>query len=173
MRQESEIKVLLTGLPYLISSGLKAMLIEEGFDCLVDVESQITNANCIIVGVDTYLNRYEQLYPLRKRIIIWNSSLWGNENPELLHITLSSTHEDILNKVNRIIESRETESAVLTKREVDILRQISLGLSNKEIAEKLFISEHTVATHRKHITSKLGIRTASGLSLYAMMHGLI
>lgn len=61
----------------------------------------------------------------------------------------------------------------LTKREIDVLRLLSQGLLNKEIADRLDISLHTVISHRKNITSKLGIKTVSGLTIYAMMHGVI
>jgi DNA-binding CsgD family transcriptional regulator len=61
----------------------------------------------------------------------------------------------------------------LSTRETDILQQVAQGLSNKEISEKLFISIHTVITHRKHITAKLGIKSISGLTLYASLNNLI
>ncbi|MDE6753269.1 MAG: helix-turn-helix transcriptional regulator, partial [Muribaculaceae bacterium] len=50
---------------------------------------------------------------------------------------------------------------------------IAQGKINKEIADILCISVNTVITHRKNISSKLGIKSASGLSLYAMMNGII
>lgn len=61
----------------------------------------------------------------------------------------------------------------LTQREIDILRHIALGHSNKEIADSLFISIHTVITHRKNITGKLGIKSISGLTVYAIINRLI
>ncbi|MCM1225521.1 MAG: response regulator transcription factor [Lachnospiraceae bacterium] len=61
----------------------------------------------------------------------------------------------------------------LTSRERDIVRAIARGLSNKEIADKLFISPHTVATHRRNICAKLNIHSASGMTLFAIIHGLI
>ncbi|MCG8410320.1 MAG: response regulator transcription factor [Bacteroidales bacterium] len=61
----------------------------------------------------------------------------------------------------------------ISKREADILRYIALGYSNKEIADKLFLSTHTVVTHRKNITRKLGIKTVSGLTIYAILNKLI
>lgn len=61
----------------------------------------------------------------------------------------------------------------LTARERDIVKAIARGLSNKEIADKLFISVHTVATHRRNICAKLNIHSASGMTLFAIIHGLI
>ena len=61
----------------------------------------------------------------------------------------------------------------LTKRELDVLVQISKGLMNKEIAEKLNISIHTVISHRKNITRKTNIKSVAGLAMYAMMNNLM
>lgn len=61
----------------------------------------------------------------------------------------------------------------LTLREKEILRQVAMGFSNKEIADSLFISIHTVITHRKNITGKLGIKSISGLTVYAIINRLI
>lgn len=61
----------------------------------------------------------------------------------------------------------------LSPREIEVLQLLVRGCINKEIAERLNISFNTVLTHRKNITSKLGIKTVSGLSFYAMMNGYI
>ena len=61
----------------------------------------------------------------------------------------------------------------LSPREIEVLILITKGLINKEIADKLSISLTTVISHRKNITEKLGIKSASGLAVYAVMHGYI
>jgi regulator of cell morphogenesis and NO signaling len=61
----------------------------------------------------------------------------------------------------------------LTSREVEVLQLVACGLLNKEIADTLSISLHTVISHRKNITKKLEIRTVAGLTIYALMNGLI
>lgn len=62
---------------------------------------------------------------------------------------------------------------LLTTRERDIVRAIAQGYSNKEIADRLFLSVHTVTTHRRNISAKLNIHSASGLTIYALMHNII
>ena len=61
----------------------------------------------------------------------------------------------------------------LSAREIEVLVLITKGLINKEIAEKLNISLTTVISHRKNITEKLGIKSVSGLTIYAVMNGYV
>ncbi len=67
----------------------------------------------------------------------------------------------------------ETASGSLSPREIDVLRLVARGFINKEIADRLSISINTVLTHRKNITAKLGIRSASGLGISAVMNGYL
>mgnify|MGYP001629330147 FL=1 len=61
----------------------------------------------------------------------------------------------------------------LSAREIEVLVLITKGLINKEIADKLNIGLNTVITHRKNITEKLGIKSVSGLTIYAVMNGYV
>lgn len=61
----------------------------------------------------------------------------------------------------------------LSAREIEVLTLITKGLINKEIADRLSISLTTVITHRKNITEKLGIKSVSGLTIYAVMNGYV
>jgi DNA-binding CsgD family transcriptional regulator len=74
---------------------------------------------------------------------------------------------------SEILGVQEKEGEELTQREKDVLRLVALGHANKEIADKLFISIHTVISHRKNITEKLGIKSISGLTVYAILNKLI
>lgn len=60
----------------------------------------------------------------------------------------------------------------LTEREVEILRCIAEGMSNKEIGDKLFISHRTVDTHRTNLMQKLDVHNVAGLVRIAIQHGL-
>lgn len=70
------------------------------------------------------------------------------------------------------VKVEETHQAI-SQRELDVLRLVAQGFLNKEIADKLNISLNTVLSHRKNITSKLGIKTVSGLIFYCITHGYI
>lgn len=62
---------------------------------------------------------------------------------------------------------------VLTDREIEVMSLIVQGYINKEIAEKLNIGLATVITHRKNIMDKLGMKSVSALTIYAVMHGYV
>ncbi|OJV44915.1 MAG: hypothetical protein BGO29_08335 [Bacteroidales bacterium 36-12] len=67
--------------------------------------------------------------------------------------------------------TEKTES--LTDREIEILSSVVKGLTNKEIAQKLFLSTHTVISHRRNITRKLEIHSTAGLTIYAIVNKLV
>lgn len=69
--------------------------------------------------------------------------------------------------------SSSADNTLWREREKDIVRCIAKGMSNKEIADKLFLSVHTVATHRRNISNKLQIHTAVGLTIYAISNKLV
>ena len=69
-------------------------------------------------------------------------------------------------------EDLENQDA-LSQREKEIVICVVKGMTNKEIAEKLFLSIHTVITHRRNISKKLQIHSAAGLTLYAIVNKLV
>lgn len=81
-------------------------------------------------------------------------------------------------KVNEILNSflsdqqKDTDTE-LTKREIEVLQLITKGHSNKEIADQLFVSTHTIISHRKNISEKTGIKSASGMTMYAILKKII
>ncbi|MBR3565458.1 MAG: helix-turn-helix transcriptional regulator [Paludibacteraceae bacterium] len=80
--------------------------------------------------------------------------------------------QSLTQRKNKTKQNTDTIEA-LSDREIDVLREVVQGLSNKEIADKLFISIHTVISHRKNITRKLNIHTTAGLTIYAIVNNLI
>lgn len=69
--------------------------------------------------------------------------------------------------------SVDNETVALTKTETEILKEIALGATTREIAEKRFSSFHTVNTHRKNIFRKLGVNNVHEAIRYAMRSGLV
>jgi DNA-binding NarL/FixJ family response regulator len=74
---------------------------------------------------------------------------------------------------NSFIKSLGCGGISVTEREVEIIRAIAEGLSNKLIADKLSLSTHTVNTHRKNIMSKLGVNNTAGVVMFAVKNQLL
>ena len=95
------------------------------------------------------------------------------------YIDINETKSNIINQIKNIAspflesENISVNNSILSNREKDVLRYIALGMTNKEVADKLFISVHTVVSHRKNITKKLDIHTVSGLTIYAVLNKII
>ncbi len=90
-------------------------------------------------------------------------------------LSVHDTEQTILDAISRLQLNREEnrEEEILSERETDVLRLLVSGLSNKEIADKLNISAHTVISHRKNISQKTGIKSLSGLTIYAVVQNVI
>ena len=92
-------------------------------------------------------------------------------------VNIYDDQHQIVQHLRRAVEQSETnpynDSHELSEREQAVLVLVAKGLANKEIADKLNISVHTVISHRKNITHKTGIKSVAGLTVYAMLNGLI
>ncbi len=76
-----------------------------------------------------------------------------------------------LQDIQPVEENEEQE--MLSQREREIVVCVVKGMTNKEIAEALFLSVHTVITHRRNISRKLQIHSAAGLTIYAIVNKLV
>ncbi len=79
---------------------------------------------------------------------------------------------EIARDIHLNTETTALETALLSNRELEVLEFILLGFSNKEIADKLCISYHTVCSHRKNMLKKTGSNNISGLFNYAQKYNL-
>ncbi len=111
-------------------------------------------------------------------LISFMSDLWHTEHDFADHCAIE---DDILRPTMIKANARKVqpksdpkqETEELSEREKDVLIQVVRGLSNKEIADVLFISTHTVISHRKKITRKLNIHSTAGLTIYAIVNKLV
>jgi DNA-binding NarL/FixJ family response regulator len=91
-------------------------------------------------------------------------------------INLYDDTDTIKQKLDHIFEITNTEqeeSQVLSVREKEIIVGVVKGFTNKEIASNLFLSAHTVITHRRNIARKLEIHSTAGLTIYAIVNKLV
>ena len=114
------------------------------------------------------------------RIVAIIHTLIDDELKELFDevIQVGDTSIKIRGKINSILSRPSSPGStvqddILSSREKDIVRLLAKGLSNKEISEELYISPHTVITHRKNITRKLNIKSVAGLIVYAIINGIV
>ncbi len=98
-------------------------------------------------------------------------------NDDFPTLCINNSESDIINTISTLItggyEEEQVTTNTLSQREIEVLRLIASGRINKEIAQELNISINTVLSHRKNITAKLGIKSISGLTFYALMNGII
>ena len=89
-------------------------------------------------------------------------------------ISIYDTAETIKEKLTKLINNDEVErKQELSQREKEIVVCIVKGMTNKQIAETLYLSTHTIITHRRNIASKLQIHSPAGLTIYAIVHKLV
>ena len=92
-------------------------------------------------------------------------------------INIYDNEAALLRKLRAAIEQVQTnpysDSHDLSERERDVLILVAKGMANKEIADRLNISIHTVMSHRKNITHKTGIKSVAGLTVYALLNNLL
>ncbi len=79
----------------------------------------------------------------------------------------------VLRAAGHRVPRRREWPAGLTSREVEVLRLVTLGLSNREIAERLTITRKTAGNHVEHVYAKIGASNRARAALFAMKHGLM
>jgi DNA-binding CsgD family transcriptional regulator len=140
----------------------------QGRDLLVISQSLFNEATDLFVSAGD----------LPERTIVLTRDQEAKAKEGIRTIDTSNSKEEILYKIQDLLEARpfnsgESEPDDLSPREKTILRLVSLGYTNKHIAEELFLSAHTVITHRKNISHKLGIKSVSALTVYAIVNNII
>ncbi len=118
----------------------------------------------------------DRFLPFRSQVLLV-SRYPHPEEPN--HLDASLPHEELAERISAFFAEKEKNQSVaepnreLTQREIEVLKMIVRGKINKEIAEELSIGFQTVLSHRKNLTAKLGIKTVSGLTFYALTYGHI
>ncbi|MCL3779247.1 response regulator transcription factor [Prolixibacteraceae bacterium JC049] len=94
-------------------------------------------------------------------------------------IYINDTQTEITKQVEELLigsgdnNSIADKEVILSDREIDVLKLLVKGHSNKEISDQLFISTHTVISHRKNITRKVGIKSVAGLTVFALINNYV
>lgn len=170
------------------SLGIKSMMMEyfspesaQIFNDFNDFnEHGHSNMDFIILDSDLFIINNEFFQTIKNKLIILVEGLNNANGYQSFYsfININLSQAEIVEQFEKVILSRVRNQLTdnqeeLSVREIDVLKLVAEGLINKQIADKLFISQHTVITHRKNINRKLGIKTVSGLTVYALLNGLI
>jgi len=178
-------EIIRKGLAWILKEYFKIEITQLSAISDIDAFSGITNNLIIIILQKTLVLPPEIEEQLRKNNHLFLVSLSPSTDTEGLidgynyDLNVLASNLEI-QKLIQVIRKSATktktltvENGDLTQREKDVIRHIALGLSNKEMADKLNISIHTVISHRKNITEKLNIKSISGLTVYAIMNNLL
>ena len=139
--------------------------------------------NIAIINPVALQNKKHEFQKLKNtwQELIWVGMIYSFFDNRILNFfddifSITDTSEVIINKLNKLLQKCDGNNnnlEHLSERETEVLIQLVKGLSHKEIADKLNISIHTVTSHRKNIIEKTGIKSLSGLTIYAITKKII
>lgn len=168
----------------LLNIGLKHLL-QSYFDISPALYNRIEDLfndnpeqfDAYILTADTLLAYSDFFLPRKSKIMLLVTQ---HETPAETFGPSLPVYEDeeaLLERIEHFVEQLDRQAEHLphdlSPRETEVLKLVAQGFMNKEIADRLNISINTVLSHRKNLTAKLGIKTVSGLSFYAMMNGYL
>jgi len=192
---KKDINVVIMDSSYILCEGLSAIISKLNKNInihLVDDLNSLkllnirTQTDIVFVNPLLIINKTKEFLSLKKDLnyTIWvgiinnmydqqvlsmfDDSIYSNDSSDKIHNILNSLFSNKLDK-NEARSQKET----LSDRENEVLKLLAKGDSNKEIADKLNISTNTIITHRKNITQKTGIKSLSGLTIYAVVNGIV
>ena len=195
MQQDETLKVAIAETSVIIRSGLALVLKRiQGMKILpIEIASPDTLSDCIrlhkpdILIINPSFPGYFNIQKFREDTSDYNikcvallcsvgdqSLLRYYDDAFSLYDDLEMLKEKLL-KLLDVTDELESETGqdVLSSREKEIITCVVKGMTNKEIADALFLSAHTVITHRRNIARKLQIHSPAGLTLYAIVNKLV
>lgn len=193
-------QIVIDGLKLILESKKQCVVVgevtngQEVLDFLVEnsVDIVVLDINMPVMDGITCAKRLKSRYPHIKIIIL---TMYAQKSfiEEIIKIGIdgcllkNNTGKELADAIDRVWDGKayydqiqsftatneEIKQYKLSDREIEIIQSISEGLSSFDIAQKLFISAHTVKTHRKNILKKLGLHNSSELTQYALNNGII
>ncbi|MDR3189237.1 MAG: helix-turn-helix transcriptional regulator [Prevotellaceae bacterium] len=169
---------------FLSGYGLKALFCEYFTPATVDVFATVdgyhdgkNSYHLLILPAADYLVHLNRLTVKNKIVTIAAAPLQAAQS-QPPHLYTLCGEQEMVEQLQNILANFDALQGgdaknELSERECEVLAKVAQGAINKEIADSLNISLNTVITHRKNITAKLGIKTISGLTVYAILNGII
>ncbi len=139
--------------------------------------------NIVLINPNCCLGNLKNFHNLKKNFtdFLWIAIIYNLVKKDLLEqfdsvISVFDSFEKIIFTINDLLSNlpnqEAEEASQLSEREIEVLKEMIKGLSNKDISEKLNISIHTVVSHTKNISRKTGIKSRSALAIYALTNKL-
>lgn len=138
------------------------------------------------VSLDILLNNRSFFSKRRRKTIVLTLSLSESSQPAEFHsLCINQPEPQLIRQLLQLQQHAHGQGQhlpptpqilqhkILTDREIEVMTLIVQGYINKEIADRLHIGLTTVITHRKNIMEKLGMKSVSALTIYAVMHGYV
>lgn len=179
----------------IIYEGISGILVNTGqlfdihsADNLCDLEQMNikTKAGIVIINPVMIQNQLKYFQSLKKEMadFRWIGIIYSFIDPRILSeldaiVNINDPRNDLIASIMKLSntdsqnDSQRMQQETLSEREIDVLKLLVTGNANKEIADKLNISTHTVISHRKNISQKTGIKSVSGLTIYAVVKNII
>ena len=189
------IKIIIAESSPIISSGLSSFFndmnqiavasivdnIDDLQDKIIMHSPDVLIINPMMLGcmLNTFVKQMTQNHPNINRVALVTSYVDKNILKNFKEVVeLNDNKQKVINKMlnlqnNNDETSAQNESVDLSNREVDVLVCVAKGMTNKDISDMLNISVHTVITHRKNIVKKTGVKSVSGLTVYALLNNLV
>ncbi len=194
MNKSTQLHIAILESSKIICEGIQAILYQSDMDChIYRLETlddfigflESNPVDILIANPVQFVNREKEIKKIRKNypaLSIAGIDFGMMHKPSILTditFTLYDSTEHIIHlllKLDKKSQSQPNEKEGeenLTRREIEVLTGLVNGMLNKEIADALNISIHTVVRHRKNIAMKTGIRSQSGLTIYAISKKII
>lgn len=138
------------------------------FVAITGDEAATTIVNALRAGVTSYIKKNCDIHEIVESI-----RETGNGGRFFCGQILETIRKEAINVDDLDILELSCEPVVISDRELEIIKLIAEGHTNVEIAEKLFLSPHTVNTHRKNIMQKLGVNNTAAIVMYAVKSQLV
>lgn len=174
----------------IVAEGVRSMLAVSEYEVVAmvaDVDAllerfAVVEPDVVMVGTQVDCGSVlRSSYPELQRVVLValqttvRSEEWLRQFDGAVNLYYDSSQ--LLRSLRKAMEHSEMnpydDSHDLSEREQDVLVLVAKGLANKEIADRLNISVHTVISHRKNISHKTGIKSVAGLTVYALLHNLL
>ena len=194
MNSSSRPKVAVIDANTLAALGLKQLLLNimpimtvDTFGSMAELEANQPDGYMhYFVSLDILLNNRSFFSERRRKTIVLTLSLSESSQPAEFHsLCINQPEPQLIRQLLQLEQHAHGQGQhlpptpqilqhkILTDREIEVMTLIVQGYINKEIADRLHIGLTTVITHRKNIMEKLGMKSVSALTIYAVMHGYV